>query len=214
MHYYVSSLLRFLLCLYLFIIFVLLSFAHSHSNRHVLYHSNAWRAVCNVNKNLLQGICSFRRKPENTERKKKVFSRYSDEAEYMPVVTEKESKAVLRAPMKCEQSQLGFLQEVVFVRRSWPAGYSLCAVSQRSPSPAQGVPLKTEVRRENEVLWVNSFFALSKTFQVSNKHCVDMFPPSFVSNCANASTTPLQDFMVLWNFVYNEETYVVESTDC
>lgn len=47
-----------------------------------------------------------------------MFSRYSDEAEYMPVVTEKESKAVLRAPMKCEQSQLGFLQEVVFVRRS------------------------------------------------------------------------------------------------
>lgn len=117
----------------------------------------------------------------------------------MPVVTEEESKAVPRAPVKCEQSQLGFLQEVIFVRRSWPAGYSLCAVSQRSPSPAQGVPLKTEVR-------CHGFFALSKTFQVSNKHCVDMLPPSFVSNCANASTTPLQDFMVLWNFVYNEET--------
>lgn len=71
-----------------------------------------------MKKNLLQGICSFRRKPENTERKKKVFSRYSGEAEYMPVVTEEETKAGLRAPIKYEESQLGFLQEVIFVRRS------------------------------------------------------------------------------------------------
>lgn len=129
----------------------------------------------------------------------------------MPVVTEEETKAGLRAPIKYEESQLGFLQEVIFVRRSWPAGYSPHAVSQRSPSPARGVPLKTEVGRENEGPWVNPSFALSKTFQVSSKHCMDMLPPSSVSNCANASTTPLQDFMILWNFVYNEETLLLKA---
>lgn len=195
--------LFFLLCHFCFLIILSFSFQQACTVSQQCLKS----CLYSVSKNLLQGIWSFKSKSENREGKNKVFSRYSDEAEYMPAVTG------LGASVKYEESHfLGFPQYVMLVvRRSWPACHSLHAVSQRSP---QGVPSKTEVGERMKCC----LRILHLHYEKPIKRAINIAWTCFLLSLPVAvPVPPLTPHRIMYerchivNFVYNEGTLMLEA---